>query len=298
MAIEKELEIGGFIKILVEAENVMQGTLYGKEAMDYLVQELVEKRITDEEEGVSVTIIEADEVKRAIKEMLVENTGAHMLDSGGAYGRNWERNRSRNFDKEDSVIMEVWKDEVIIEYNIYHYLLNFLGINEESKRLQGILSARFLAREDSNYLQDMEDFMQYLSDKEGYTPMGITNTYNYDNIISQVLQYGIVESEDGDCYIILQIHNGCDVRGGYTAPRVFWLYERDYFHLAQNDVNAWCRECDRNWYSDDGGYHWYYNGCTSNELPFEENVILDDENNLVLCKKCGKPVEFSVLEDY
>lgn len=31
--------------------------------------------------------------KHLIYEMLTENTGRHMLDSGGAYGRNWERNQ-------------------------------------------------------------------------------------------------------------------------------------------------------------------------------------------------------------
>lgn len=31
--------------------------------------------------------------ERVLIAMLTENTGRHMLDSGGAYGRNWERNR-------------------------------------------------------------------------------------------------------------------------------------------------------------------------------------------------------------
>ena len=31
--------------------------------------------------------------ERVIVSMLTENTGRHMLDSGGAYGRNWERNQ-------------------------------------------------------------------------------------------------------------------------------------------------------------------------------------------------------------
>lgn len=38
----------------------MKKTLYGKEAMDYLVQELVERKLTDEVGGVSVTIEEAN----------------------------------------------------------------------------------------------------------------------------------------------------------------------------------------------------------------------------------------------
>lgn len=38
----------------------MKKTLYGKEAMDFLVQELVERKLTDEVGGVSVTIEEAN----------------------------------------------------------------------------------------------------------------------------------------------------------------------------------------------------------------------------------------------
>ena len=41
-----------------------------------------------------------DETKAVIADMLQENTGRHMLDSGGAYGRNWERNQGRDFDSE------------------------------------------------------------------------------------------------------------------------------------------------------------------------------------------------------
>src|SRR4051812_45426705 len=33
------------------------------------------------------------ETERAVAEMLVENTGTHMLDSGGSSGRAWQRNQ-------------------------------------------------------------------------------------------------------------------------------------------------------------------------------------------------------------
>ena len=34
--------------------------------------------------------------REALHAMLTTNTGSHMLDSGGAYGRNWERNASKS----------------------------------------------------------------------------------------------------------------------------------------------------------------------------------------------------------
>ena len=34
---------------------------------------------------------------KIIYKMLTESTGKHMLDSGGAYGRHWERNQKKSF---------------------------------------------------------------------------------------------------------------------------------------------------------------------------------------------------------
>ena len=34
-----------------------------------------------------------DPTRHALAEMLTENTGASILDSGGAYGRHWQTNR-------------------------------------------------------------------------------------------------------------------------------------------------------------------------------------------------------------
>lgn len=41
-----------------------------------------------------------DSTKKIIRGMLKENTGTHMLDSGGDNGRMWQRNQDKDFDKE------------------------------------------------------------------------------------------------------------------------------------------------------------------------------------------------------
>ena len=48
------------------------------------------------------------ETQQEIYAMLTENTGAHMLDSGSAYGRHWQRNQSKtiqDFDNEPESIV-------------------------------------------------------------------------------------------------------------------------------------------------------------------------------------------------
>lgn len=37
--------------------------------------------------------VQVTETERAVAEMMVENTGTHMLDSGGSMGRSWQRNQ-------------------------------------------------------------------------------------------------------------------------------------------------------------------------------------------------------------
>ena len=251
-------------------------------------------------------IQEEDEVKQIIKEMLCENTGCDICDSGGAYGRYWERNRGKDFDKEDAIRIEVWPNETfMLTYDVYHYLTNFLEVTEETKKLQKVLEEYVNREESSSYLQDMEDFMKYLVDEHDFESLGITNTYNYDNILSQGLQYGIVENEEG-CCIVLQTHNGCDQRGGYSVPKMFSLGEDgfDYFSMAQSDIYAVCEKCGMRFRSDDSGYHFYGDGCgvPNLEVGIEQedklNIKTDEANNKIYHKNCGGEIDFSVIEDY
>ena len=49
-----------------------------------------------------------------------------------------------------------------------------------------------------------------------------TNTYNYENNLSQVLLFRVFVINN-EPYVLLQIHGGCDVRGGYTDIKCFKL---------------------------------------------------------------------------
>lgn len=265
--------------------------------------------IASEEKHPKPELVEEDELKRAIQEMLTENTGCSILDSGGAYGRGWEKNRSRDFKNENPIAVEIWDDAVDIQYNVYHYLVNFLEITEESRELDKILQKAIKLHDNDSYLADMEDFGEELV-QDGYTDKGITNTYNFDTILSDVLQYGILVNDDTDEYfIILQIHNGCDIRGGYTKPRVFSLGTDDnfsYFLMAQTEVTAICEKCKMEWLSDDGCYKWYNDGnsnkqsglSTDTEQEDELKIVCDAKNNKVWHKNCGGEISYGVLEEW
>jgi hypothetical protein len=65
--------------------------------------------------------------KKLIYKMLTENTGAHMLDSGGVYGRNWERNQVKTIEDFENEPEEVYTyskrwNELSRTVSVYHYL--------------------------------------------------------------------------------------------------------------------------------------------------------------------------------
>lgn len=270
--------------------------------------------------------INITETEEKIIEMLTENTGTHFLDSGGVYGRNWERNKTKDFKKESEISLDVYKDNVIITKNVFHYLVNHLDITKESKKYQRLFDL-FEGEHYSRYLKQVSDKIDNYARAKGYitkhdktwtqvmeefTDMHntneygckITNTYNFDNLIGQTLQYCIFSNEDGT-FIILQLHNGCDVRGGYTEPKIFEINDFEEFIIDMTSITASCK-CTR-WDSDDSGYHWYlgedylYDGTkqldlfcdTAKEIrTFEGVTEFDEENNKVTCKKCGQEIKF------
>ena len=171
------------------------------------------------------------DTQKLVYAMLTENTGRHMLDSGGAYGRNWERNQAKtieDFDNEQEQTIEKseWTDkngktytEYLRTVSVFHYLSEleldhvcdkFNELNTDCKDWEG----------DFGYgvSQAGADFLELVDMESKSEPF---NTCNGDSDLSQVLQGAWLEDADGDTYLLLQIHGGCDVRGGYTDAKLF-----------------------------------------------------------------------------
>lgn len=178
------------------------------------------------------------QTQNLIKEMLTENTGSHFLDSGGAYGRHWQENQFRDFDSEPEVLLRFLPNGEFDFYsvNIYHYLCEVLELDECA-----IAANKILEQEDDTHWVDeawnclRELFKDFHNDpnkaflKDNFDlkrESEVKNTYNYEENLSQVLQFKEFTLDDGYQeipYVMLQVHNGADVRGGYTDTRVFKL---------------------------------------------------------------------------
>jgi hypothetical protein len=238
---------------------------------------------------------------RVIREMLKENTGTHFLDSGSAYGRNWQKNQGRKFGKEPESTLSIGrgfegKTQVNVTHNLYHWLKEFAEYDSQmTKKFRDF--ANQPENKESPWLGLMDEFAQKTNTGMRY---GI-NTYNHDSCLNQVIQYVYFET-DTQQYVLLQTHNGCDVRGGYTAPKAFRVEE----HFKNDaDASVICKGSPtgtrHTWQTDDA-YHYYPDEgrekLESYPVEFKKEgakwragVILVKEDDTPLCPICGAKLE-------
>lgn len=172
-------------------------------------------------------------VERVVYKMLVENTGKALCDSGDAYGRHWQKNALKtlaHFRKEPAVS---WDDE---DYTIslFHYLTRGLDINPTCE----VFNKKFVPTKDweSDFYGVSKAGAAWLADL-GMKESRTFNSYNGESSLSQVIQGTWLISGKG-CnipdYLLLQIHQGCDVRGGYTDARLFYVPNYDEGALSED----------------------------------------------------------------
>jgi hypothetical protein len=178
------------------------------------------------------------ELDELLFSMFTENTGRHFLDSGGAYGRNWERNQGKgaqDFIKEPSAWLEIWHREatedrqedwdVSFTLSLFHHLRDALDLDRFCHKF----NARPVEDWGSDFYGVSRDGQRWL-ERMGFEPVGDSfNSYNWSANFTQVVQ-GQKLTKDGEDYLLLQVHGGCDVRGGYTDAKLFKFHcDPDYF---------------------------------------------------------------------
>jgi len=270
-----------------------------------------------------------DKTAEVLKGMLTENTGTHFMDSGGANGRHWQQNQSVDFDAQPETVLTFKWGYLSITHNVYHWLKSRLEFNQEiDDAFNDFLDEHETGKEGEapsfdemqfSYRNGHYEFPSWLSAMECFVgsgwreygrPAGIygeggpvtVNTYNGEDLLSQTIQYVYWEDSNGE-HIMLQLHNGADVRGGYTKPRAFDV-GGDYGELAIFDnahAGISCDKCNAAWHTDDG-YHWYPNNneevqlenckvaCHDDEPPYDEtpgdSIIFVNEDGQGECPFC------------
>jgi hypothetical protein len=195
------------------------------------------------------TTTEATKTQQVIFDMLTTNTGSHMLDSGGDEGRHWQRNAKKtlaDFMAEPYATIDPEFGDSSL--SLFHYMSEYLIFNEGLT-----LNFEEFAKDfpEEPWLAIIEKWLDDLGIEEAgefYSEARWSfNTYNFDLWrVNQTLQgsfFGLGKRE----YLIVQVHGGADVRGGYTAPKVFAVkrfYSKDEFILNAADISFTCSKCE------------------------------------------------------
>ncbi|QDP65390.1 MAG: hypothetical protein Tp182DCM212571_8 [Prokaryotic dsDNA virus sp.] len=180
------------------------------------------------------------DTRNAVIAQLRENTGAHMLDSGGAYGRGFERWAKVTDDTALSAPpVTVHPDYLTI--NTPQWLADRAEVQPKLTRAFRLWAALTDPEDSEPWLVTMERFAERIREIDGSTDYegvhgSTVNTYNHDSMLDEVLQY-VIFVYRGNYYMLLQTHNGCDLRGGYSSPVVYMLDEP--YRLFDEQVTAW-----------------------------------------------------------
>ena len=187
-----------------------------------------------------------------LAEMWTENTGTHMLDSGGDNGRQWQRNAGKTAG-DFMAQPEIYLNDGIVNRNTFNLCLRALLFDADTERL----TIRFRHWVDSMpndwdsgyYYNSAGTVYEFITEVlegepvEDYSPE-IVNSYNSDTLLDDVIMYGFFKYQ-GVNYLALSKHGGADVRGGYSGFVFFELgCEPLEFELDMLTFSAYCEQCD------------------------------------------------------
>jgi len=163
-------------------------------------------------------------IEQVLQELFTENTGKHFLDSGGTDGRAWQRNQERDFESEPEATIEYWDDKFqYATVNTYHYFKKVLEYDEVCESVNEYLRENNIHWAGEVEENDLEDHIATFSEYYEVEFKGEQwNTYNEENNTDHVFQ-GQRVTIDGEPYVLLQLHLGADVRGGYSDVQLFKL---------------------------------------------------------------------------
>jgi hypothetical protein len=187
--------------------------------------------------------------EQVIYDMLTENTGKHMLDSGGESGRMWQRNQTKTLEDFKNepycTIDSKYGDSAI---SLFHYMNQYLDFHEELTNEFEEFAKGFPEEPWLTVIEEWLDVLGIDGEGEFYSDARWNfNTYNFDLWwVNQTLQ-GSFFGMNGKEFLIVQVHGGADVRGGYTKPKVFEMKNwtgKDEFVLCASDLSFTCPNCE------------------------------------------------------
>jgi hypothetical protein len=297
------------------------------------------------------------DTKQAIASMLVEDTGAALMDSGGTYGRRWQLTRARygldgglpndSFDgypratvapDEDDIarVARLMDDEPMatfdrygVDVDTFHWLEHRLAYDEKADEAWQAFDREQIEldlwQSANQWLKVFLPVHGQMTGLYGDGSPDWTNTYNSENLLDRTLQFCLFTLTDTDedesstigwipdgTYVLLQVHGGADVRGGYTKPRLFLVdADDDADMFSFSDACIGCEGVDpsaaipegqlttdgtpvshekvtHEWTTGDG-YDWDANGWSTGRLHLDD-IEWDEDAGVRRCPECSTPM--------
>ena len=195
------------------------------------------------------------QIQKLVFKMLTENTGVHFLDSGFSNGRHWQRNAKKTIEDFANDPVELYIKDRNDDYiqrtvSVFHYISTMYELDSICDKFNRIKSNDW----DGDFYGVSAKHQAFLEDIGYDKNPREWNTYNGESDLSQTLQ-GVslrlfVDGQYED-YALIQIHNGADVRGGYTDAKLF-------------KVNHWA------------DYIWEYKSQSEIEDELEYITVIDE----------------------
>lgn len=215
----------------------------------------------------------------AIADMLKENTGRHMLDSGGIYGYGYDVRKDVDYPNTPD---HYTRNGFYVKSTFHHLLDNLTVDAEENARF-----ARFASQpehQDEPWSATLDAYCRTMH----YTAENAGLTYNTENFLDVDFQW--VEVDDKEDFndrelVVVRSHNGCDIRGGYSAP-VWFTYNDNYRDnsnfLSFNVGYLYCSQDSDHRFDSYDACNWAYaeDGVT------RVDIETDDAGNFI-CPTCG-----------
>ena len=140
--------------------------------------------------------------------------------------------------------------------NVYINIANFIETHCTTSETTDIMN-RFLAKnerrvnyfswiDDKEYWNKFDKVCEILTlSPSKYIGADTTYTYNYDNDLSQDIEFRILEDDRGTYYALIEVHLGGDARCNFSDTVLLELNDIDYFY--HTDIRGWISETEEDY---------------------------------------------------
>jgi hypothetical protein len=178
------------------------------------------------------------------KTLARKNTGSSMCDSGSLYGYHYQRSPIEDNQPLEYASHSPYdsKDLHVLVISLPQLLDEYMTIDDKATRHFNLWCALADPDDRRHYLDLAEEYRDRMVETgrwEDHDGTFTDNSYNWETDFDQVFQ--IISSGLYGEWHLIQMHNGCDVRGGYTAPVV--AYGDLESILCMDRVSVYCPRC-------------------------------------------------------